>query len=332
MRLLVLSDKDVHALLGRAECAETMRSALLALQNGDAQQPLRTVVRPDGAAGFIGLMPSYLATGQQDGESAYGIKALVITPGNPAAGLDTHQGVILLSSGQTGEPLALLNASAVTEIRTAAVSVVATDLLARPDADVLAMIGAGVQAQAHIRALDEVRKLTEIRLVSRDQVSACRLAASLRDVVRAPIRVCASARDAVAGAGIVVTATSSATPVLEADWLEPGTHINAVGACLPSARELDTATVAGGVMFADSRMSLLAESGDYLLAAAEGAVTPAHIRAELGEVLTGSAPGRENDEEITIFESLGLAVEDLAAAHRAYLQAKRTGLGTWVNF
>jgi ornithine cyclodeaminase/alanine dehydrogenase-like protein (mu-crystallin family) len=332
MRLLVLSGNDIHAVLGRAECAEAMRAALIALQNGDAQQPLRTVVRPDGAAGFIGLMPSYFAAGQHDGESAYGIKALVITPGNPAAGLDTHQGVILLSSGQTGEPVALLNASAVTEIRTAAVSVVATDLLARPDADVLAMIGAGVQARAHIRALDDVRKLTEIRLVSRDHVRADQLAASLRDVVRAPIRVCASARDAVAGAGIVVTATSSATPVLEADWLEPGTHINAVGACLPSARELDTATVAGGVMFADSRVSLLAESGDYLLAAADGAVTPAHIRAELGEVLTGSAPGREHDEEITIFESLGLAVEDLAAAHRAYLHAERTGLGTRVNF
>jgi ornithine cyclodeaminase/alanine dehydrogenase-like protein (mu-crystallin family) len=342
MRLLVLSGRDVHALLGYGECAGVMRTALTALQNGQAQQSLRSVIRPRGAAGLVALMPAYLAdTSLADtslagtgpaGSSAYGLKAICITPANPAAGLDTHQGVVLLSSGATGEPLALLNASAVTEIRTAAVSVVATDLLARPDADVLVVIGTGVQARAHVLALDEARPLREIRLAGRDQAKAEQVAASLRERVRTPIRASASGREAIDGAGIVVTATSSAEPVVQAAWLAPGTHINAVGACLPAMRELDTATVAGGVLFADSRESLLTESGDYLLAAAESAVSTAHVRAELGEILAGQAAGRVSADEITIFESLGLAIEDLAAAQAAYQHAARAGAGTWIDF
>lgn len=347
MRLLVLSGSDVRALLGYGECADVMRTALTALHNGQAQQSLRSVIRPQGAAGLVALMPAYLegtglagsslagsgraGTGEAGG-SAYGLKAICITPANPAAGLDTHQGVVLLSSGATGEPLALLNASAVTEIRTAAVSVVATGLLARPDADVLAVIGAGVQARAHVLALDEARPLREIRLAGRDQARAEQLAASLREQVQSPIQASASARKAVDGAGIVVTATSSAEPVMQRAWLAPGTHINAVGACLPAMRELDTATVAGGVLFADSIQSLLAESGDYLIAAAESSVSRANVRAELGEILVGQAAGRVNDDEITIFESLGLAIEDLAAARCAYEKAAQTGVGTWIDF
>jgi ornithine cyclodeaminase/alanine dehydrogenase-like protein (mu-crystallin family) len=335
MSLLVLSAAEVHAVLGYRECAAAMREALGALQAGRAEQPLRTVLRPRAAPGLVGLMPAYLATDGGDGqagEGAYGLKALCITPGNPAAGLDTHQGIVLLSDGRTGEPLAVLNASAVTEIRTAAVSVVATELLARPASDVLAVIGTGVQARAHILAMDQARTLQEIRVAARDQAKAWQFAATLTGQVSAPVLASASAREAVAGAGIVVTATSSAQPVLQGDWLAPGTHINAVGACLPSQRELDTAAVARGVLFADRRESLFAEAGDYLLAAAEGAVGPGHVRAELGELLTGAASGRAGESEITIFESLGLAVEDLAAARCAYAQAARTGAGTWLEF
>lgn len=345
MRLLVLSASDVHALLGYRECADAMRDALVGLSSGQAQQPLRTVIRPEGAAGLMALMPSYLGgAGERDeagqlSESVYGLKAICITPTNPAAGLDTHQGVVLLSDGRTGEPLAVLNASAVTEIRTAAVSVVATELLANPGADTLAVIGTGVQARAHIRALDGTRQLADIRVAGREAARAGEFAASFSGQTRAPVRACASAREAVTGADLIVTATSSAQPVLEHDWIAPGAHINAVGACLPSQRELDSATVAAGVLFADRRDSLLAESGDYLLAAAEGAVSEDHLRAELGEVLTGSAPGRRSAAEITIFESLGLAVEDLAAAVRTYRNAITAGSepgsedsGTWVAF
>jgi ornithine cyclodeaminase len=332
MRLLVLSGEQVHNLLGYAQCADAMRAALTALQSGAAQQPLRTVLRPDGAAGLVALMPSYLAGEPPSAEPAYGLKAICITPSNPAAGLDTHQGVVLVSSGATGEPLALLNASAVTEIRTAAVSVVATQLLARPDADVLAVIGAGVQARAHALALDQASALTGIRFASRDAAKAAQLAASLAGQTRAPVRACESVQAAVAGAGIVVTATSSAQPVLDAAWLAPGTHLNAVGACLPHQRELDTATMARGVLFADRRESVLAEAGDYVLAAGEGAVGPENIRAELGELLTGQAAGRASADDITIFESLGLAIEDLAAARCAYEAAAAAGAGTWIDF
>jgi ornithine cyclodeaminase/alanine dehydrogenase-like protein (mu-crystallin family) len=331
--LLVLAAADVHAVLDYTDCAAAMRGALTALTAGRAQQPLRTVIKPDGAAGIVALMPAYLA----DGEGCYGLKALCITPANPAAGLDAHQGVVLLSDGKTGAPVAILNASALTEIRTAAVSVVATELLARPDADTLAVIGSGVQARAHIRALDQARPLSEVRVASRDQESARRLAAALRGQTRAPVRSCESARAAVDGADIIVTATSSPEPVLQRDWVVPGTHINAVGACLPNARELDTATVAACVLIADRRESVLAESGDYLLAAADGAVGPDHIRAELGELLLGGAHGRVAAEDITTFESLGLAIEDLAAAELAYrraVQARDAGttIGTWVDF
>jgi len=351
--LLVLSAADVHAVLSYRDCAEAMRGALTALASGRAQQPLRTVLAPEGAAGLMALMPSYLSGDVADSddwsspaspngsadpaEPAYGLKAICVTPSNPAAGLDTHQGVVLVSRGQTGEPAALLNASAVTEIRTAAVSVVATDLLARPDADVLAVIGTGVQARAHIGALDAARPLTEIRVAGRESAAAARLTASLGGTTAAPLRPCQSVREALSGASVIVTATSSAVPVVDRGWIEPGAHINAVGACLPHARELDTATVAGGVLFADRRESVLAESGDYLLAAAAGAIGPDHIRAELGEVLTGTASGRVSADEITIFESLGLAVEDLVAARLAYrkaVEARAAGaeIGSWISF
>jgi ornithine cyclodeaminase/alanine dehydrogenase-like protein (mu-crystallin family) len=336
--LLVLSASDVRAALGYADCADAMRKSLLALATGRAQMPLRTVTRPTGAAGLVALMPSYLASSAGDAASAfYGLKAICITPSNPGVGLDTHQGVVLLSRGDTGEPVALLNASAVTEIRTAAVSVVATELLARTDATELAVIGTGVQARAHVLALDAARPLTAIRVAGRDPARAVEFAAGLAGRTAAAVQSCDTARDAVAGAGIVVTATSSAVPVLERDWLEPGAHINAVGACLPTMRELDTATVAGAALFADRRESLLTESGDYVLAAAEGAVGPDQIRAELGEVLAGAATGRATATEITVFESLGLAIEDLAAATRACAVATQTRattrqIGSWVEF
>jgi ornithine cyclodeaminase/alanine dehydrogenase-like protein (mu-crystallin family) len=335
MPLLVLSSADVHAVLGYADCAQAMRDALTALVAGQAQQPLRSVLQPAGAAGLVALMPAYLDG--DAGAAAYGLKAICITPGNPAAGLDAHQGVVLLSDGRTGEPVAILNASAVTEIRTAAVSIVATELLARKDAATLAVIGAGVQARAHILALDHARRLAGIRVASRDADRAGQLAAGLRGLTSAPVRACSTAREAVNGADIIVTATSSAAPVLRHDWIAPGTHINAVGACILHARELDTATVAAAVLFADRRDSLFAESGDYLLAAADGATGPERVRAELGEVLLGAAPGRLSSGELTVFESLGLAVEDLAAAALAYRNATMardagTPIGSLVAF
>jgi ornithine cyclodeaminase/alanine dehydrogenase-like protein (mu-crystallin family) len=328
VKLLVLGASAVRDLLPYAECADVMREALAGLARGEAHQPLRTVIRPPGGDGLMALMPSFLA----GADPAYGLKAICVFPGNPALGKDAHQGGVLVSSARTGELLALLNGSALTEVRTAAVSAVATSLLARPDADSLAIVGAGVQARAHALAISATRPLAEIRLAGRRPGGAVRLADDLRDRLAVPVRACDDAAEAVAGASIVVTATSSAGPVLQRGWLAEGTHINAVGACLPAAREIDTATMADAALFVDSRESAAAESGDFLIAQAEGAIDAGHIRAEIGEVLTGAAAGRRDAHEITLFESLGLAVEDLAAAAHLYRKASRLGAGTWVDF
>ena len=318
MKIIVLAGHHVRELLPYQECADVMRQALAQLARGEIQQPLRTVVRPKDAAGFIGLMPAYSP------QAGYGLKAICITPGNPAVGKDTHQGGVLLFDVRTGEPLALVNASAVTEIRTAATSAVATGLLADPEAAELAIIGTGVQGQAHAHAIAATRPLTGIRLAGRDLAHAREVAAQLAGQLGLPVTAHHDVAGAVAGAGIVVTATTSPQPVLRREWLAPGAHVNAVGACVPQARELDTATMAEAALFADSRESVRNEAGDYLLAAQEGADNP--VRAELGELLTGTAAGRADDDEITVFESLGLAAEDLAAA--SYLYEKATGLGS----
>jgi ornithine cyclodeaminase/alanine dehydrogenase-like protein (mu-crystallin family) len=332
MQMLVLSGSAVSSVLGYPECADAMRAALIARANGEVFQPLRTVLKPDRADGLMVLMPSF----QAGTDAGYGLKAICVTPGNPSRGLDSHQGIVLLSSSKTGEPLAVLNASALTEIRTAAVSAVATEVLASRDADVLAIIGTGVQARAHLRAITSTRPIAQIRVAGRTLEKATKFLAELGPEITASTKLigCASVQQAVEGANIIVTATNSTEPVLRREWLTPGVHINAVGACLPHMRELDTATVADAALFGDSRDSVLAEAGDYVLAAAEGAIGPDHIQAELGELLAGGSghPGRTGEREITIFESLGLAVEDLAAAALAYRIAWDRGLGTWIDF
>jgi ornithine cyclodeaminase/alanine dehydrogenase-like protein (mu-crystallin family) len=358
MRLLVLSAPDIHRLLGYGQCADAMRTALGALASGQASQPPRSIVGFPAAPGLMGLMPARLDAGTPaaghaagappagepagappPGEPAgsvdsavYGLKAICITPGNPGLGLDTHQGIVLLSDGQTGEPLAVLNASAITEIRTAAVSVLATEVLARPGAGDLAVVGTGAQARAHVLAFARTRPLRRVRVAGRTPDRAEAFAAALQPEMPTKIIVSPSVPDAVAGADIIVTATSSAEPVLRRDWIAAGAHINAVGACLPAARELDSATIADAALFADSRESLLSESGDYLLAVADGLAGPGSVRAELGDVLSGQAPGRESDQEITVFESLGVAVEDLAAGLAVCRAAAGSGAGQWVEF
>jgi ornithine cyclodeaminase/alanine dehydrogenase-like protein (mu-crystallin family) len=324
VKIIVLASHHVRELLTYHECADVMREALVGLARGRIQQPLRTVVKLRDAAGFMGLMPAYSP------EDGYGLKALVITPGNPAIGKDAHQGGVLLFDAGTGEPLALVNASAVTEIRTAAVSAVATDLLARPGAAELAIIGTGVQGRAHAHAIAATRPLTGVRLAGRDPARTRAVAAELSAQLSVPVSCSDAVSEAVAGADIVVTATSSREPVLRREWLAAGTHVNAVGACLPGDREIDTATMAEAAIFADRRESVSHEAGDFLLAQGEGVINP--VRAELGELLTGTAPGRVGDDEITVFESLGLAAEDLAAASYLYGKATRLGIGTAADF
>jgi ornithine cyclodeaminase/alanine dehydrogenase-like protein (mu-crystallin family) len=328
MRIVILSRAEVERLLPMAECVEVMAEALAALSGGQMHQPLRMVVRPPEAIGLMGLMPAY-----RSGERAlYGLKAVCVFPGNTAKGKDAHQGSVMLFSAETGELLALLNASAITAIRTGAVSAVATRLLARDGAGDVAILGAGVQARAHLAAMACVRPIRRVRVASRSAEHPRRFAEDLAPHYPFPIEPAESAEAAVRGADLIVTATTATEPILRREWIAPGAHINAVGSSIPTTREVDTATIAAAGLFVDRRESTLNESGDYLFAMREGAIGPEHIRAEVGELLLGRHPGRTSPEQITLFKSLGLAVEDLAAANHVYRQALAQGLGTWVEF
>jgi len=319
--VIVLSEHDVRELLDMESCIEAMTEVLASLACEELFQPLRSVARPPGAPGFIGLMPS-----QRGGESpAYALKEIVVTPDNPSRGLDAHQGSVLLHDGRTGEIVAVLNASPVTEIRTAAVSAVATRALARPGAARVAILGAGVQARAHAHALRAVLDDPEIRIWARRLDAAEELAGEVGATV-AP-----SADAALFGADVVCTATTAVEPIVERRWLARGAHVNAVGA-FGRARELDTETIVASSLFVDRRESALNEGGDYGLAAEEGAIGPEHIRAELGEVLAGAHPGREHEDELTVFKSYGIGVEDLAVAELVVRRARERGVGTEVAF
>ncbi|HYY98572.1 MAG TPA: ornithine cyclodeaminase family protein [Pyrinomonadaceae bacterium] len=328
MNVLILGHDEVTALLPVGECVALMREALVSLAEGRAHQPLRTIVRPPNAAGFMGLMPAY-SSGPR---AAFGLKAICIFPGNPARGMDSHQGAVLLFGAETGELLAVVNASAVTAVRTAAVSAVATHALAREDAGDLCVIGAGVQARSHVEAMAHVRRIRRCRVASRRVEGARKLAEELKGIYSFPVEAVESVEDALRGADLIVTATSAAEAVVRREWVSEGAHINAVGSCTPNARELDAATLAASGLFVDSVESTVNEAGDYLRALQEGAITHGHIRAELGEVLTGAKPGRTSAGEITLFKSLGLAVEDLAAAEHLYRKARETGAGAWAPF
>ena len=322
MSVLILSEHDVRRLLDMQSCIEAMTEVLASLARGELFQPLRSIARPPDSPGFIGLMPAYRA----GSAPAFSLKEIVIVPGNPARGLDTHMGGVLLHDGETGELVAVLNASPVTEIRTAAVSAVATRALARPDAQRVAILGAGAQARGHVHAMRSVLEDPEIRIWSRNLEAAEKLAAETG------ASVSPSPDAALFGADVVCTTTAATEPIVEKRWLAPGAHVNAVGSCFPTTRELDTETVAGSSFFVDRRESALKEAGDYILAASEGAIGPDHIKAELGEVLAGMHPGRVQEDELTVFESLGIAVEDLASAELVVRRAREQGVGSEVDF
>ena len=319
--MIVLSEHDVRELLDMESCVEAMEEVLTSLARGELYQPLRSVARPPGAAGFIGLMPAY-----RGGSSpAYSLKEIVVVPDNPTRGLDAHQGGVILHDGETGQVVAMLNASPVTEIRTAAVSAVATRALAREAAQRVAILGAGVQARAHVHAMRAVLDDPEIRIWARRPEAAEELAGEVGATV-AP-----SADAALFGAEVVCTTTAAVEPIIEKRWLATGAHVNAVGAFGPG-RELDTETVASSSFFVDRRESALNEGGDYGGAAADGAIGPEHIKAELGEVLAGLHPGRESEDELTVFKSYGIGVEDLATAELVVRRARERGVGVEAEF
>jgi ornithine cyclodeaminase/alanine dehydrogenase-like protein (mu-crystallin family) len=323
--LLVLGADAVRALLPMGRCIDLMAEALARLARGDGLNPLRTGYVLPGGNGVIASMPGSIA------EGGFGAKVISVFPGNRSVGRESHQGLVVLFESEHGTPVAVVDAAAITAIRTAAVSGLATRTLARPDASRLALLGSGTQARTHLEAMLAVRPVRTVRAWSpnRDHLDAFVREASERWHVE--VEAAPSANAAVEGADLVCTVTASAEPVLHGDWLGAGTHVNAVGSSVTSAVELDADAVARSRFFVDRRESALMESGDLLAAIRAGAVDQSHIAAELGEVLVGSAAGRTNDEEITVFESLGLAVEDLAAAAHVAREATQRGTGSRVD-
>ena len=322
MPVRILSQAEVTALLPMEECIPVMDRALRTLAEGGAQLPLRTVLKlPDGK-GFFGVMPARLGT-----PDTLGLKAIAVFPGNEGTALDSHQGLVILFHPDSGAPIAVLDASSITAIRTAAVSGVATRCLARPEAGDLALLGSGVQARSHLAAMRAVRRLRRVRAWS---PHAARLAAFVgwaRGRLGIEVEPTASPREAVLGADLICTVTASAVPVVQSEWVAEGAHINAVGSSIPTSRELDTATIRRARLIVDRVESARAEAGDFLIPRQEGAIDDAHILGELGEVLIGRIRGRTGPADLTVFKSLGLAIEDLAAAHHVLQRAEATGTG-----
>jgi ornithine cyclodeaminase/alanine dehydrogenase-like protein (mu-crystallin family) len=326
MKVLFVNEALVHELLPMGACIRLIRKALATFSRGEAVQPLRSVLRlPDG--GVLATMPGYLGEPQ-----SLGLKVVSVMPGNRGTSYDSHQGVVMLFGASHGEPLAILDATAITAIRTAAASGAATDALARSDAGDLALIGSGTQARSHLVAMAAVRRLRRVRVWSRTHANAERFAREQAPPPGLTIEVMATAEDAVRGADLVCTITSAQEPVVRGAWLAAGAHVNAAGACFPTHRELDSEAVRRARFYTDCRDSCLNESGDFRIARTEGAIADGHLLGELGQVLLGKIPGRLSPDDVTVYESLGIAIEDLAAAYAIHQRANATGAGVWLEW
>ncbi|MGO9262698.1 MAG: ornithine cyclodeaminase family protein [Bryobacteraceae bacterium] len=312
---LWLTESDVRAALAPAELIDAMECALRALSAGEVAQPVRTAIEI-GDRSFFAVMPAF------DRERAIlGAKLVSVAPANQKLGIPTHLAAISLLDATNGELLAVADGRYITEVRTAAVSAVSVRHLARADARVLAILGSGVQARSHLEVVPLVRAFGEIRVWSPTAAHRERFAA------QAGVRAASSAEEAVRGADVIVLATNSVTPAIDNRWVEDGAHVISIGACRVSQREIDPALMARAALFVDSREAALAESGDVVQSIAEGRFGPEHIRGELGEVIAGRAAGRTSAGEVTVFKSLGQAIEDLVAADLAYRRSVAAGLG-----
>jgi len=314
---LWLTESDVRASLDPAELIDAMESALAALSAGEVAQPVRTAIEIADRS-FFASMPAF-----DRRRAILGAKLVSVVPANHARGIHTHLAAISLLDAATGELTAVADGRYITEIRTAAASAVSVRHLARPDARILAILGSGVQARSHLQVLPLVRPFTEIRVWSPTPAHCRRFA----EEAGPPVTAARSAEEAVRGAHVVLLATSSVTPAIDHRWVDPGAHVIALGACRVSQREIDPALIARSALFVDSKAAALAESGDIVQSIAEGLFSAAHIRAELGDVAAGRAPGRSSPAEVTLFKSLGQAIEDLVAADLAYRRASQAGRG-----
>jgi ornithine cyclodeaminase len=318
--LLVISGADVRRLLPMRDCIPIVERAMREVSRGRAQLPLRIGCIPPGTKNIMAVMPGYL-----EQPPSMGAKVIAVYPSNAERGLSSHMGVVVLFDPQEGVPLAVIDAAAITGLRTAAATAVATNALSPEDACDLAIIGAGEQAAAHLHSISMVRKLRSIRVWARspDKAKAFAERESVDGLPR--VEVCSTIRDTLIGADLVCTTTGSREPIIEGAWIAQGAHVNLVGASSAAAREVDDALVLRSSFFVDFRGSALAQAGELL--SAMGANAEKHIRGEIGEVLNGTVPGRTDEFEVTVYKSLGIAAQDLAAAHAIYHRAREAGVG-----
>ena len=326
MEICVLRGDDVRALLPMSECIELMRTTMIAVSEGRAEIPLRSLLRMPGDIGMMGNMSGYLAEPE-----CFGVKLVSMTPRNHGTPYPSHLGVVLLFETGHGQPVALLDAAEITAIRTAAASALATDLLAREDAGDLAILGAGTQAKSHLEAMLAVRPIRRVRVWSHRPESAARYAEEQGARFGIEIEPMADVKSTVTGADLICTTSRAREPVLFSEWVADGAHLNLVGSSVSTDAEVDTALVARARYFADFRTSTINEAGEYLRALRDGAITPDHILGEIGEVAGNRVAGRVGPEDVTAYKSLGIAAQDVAAAHFATARARERGFGQRVD-
>ena len=317
----ILSRAQVRETIGMPTAIEVMRSAFAALSSGKATVPMRLAL--EGQAGVTLLMPAHL---HESGSS--GVKVVSVYPRNPGLGVPVIQAVILVLDGATGAVRAMMDGTWLTALRTGAAGGLATDLLARADSSTVALFGAGVQARMQLEAVRCVRPVTDVRVVSRSGASAEALVAELEGV---PARRVERPEDALLGADIVITATNSTTPVFDGSLVEPGAHVTAIGSFTPDMREVDTALVLRARVVVDQRDAALSEAGDIMGPIRDGAADASVVSAELGDIIVGRAPGRLEHDEITLFKSVGNAVQDVAIAAHVLAVAEERRLGQTVG-
>jgi ornithine cyclodeaminase/alanine dehydrogenase-like protein (mu-crystallin family) len=327
MDIRVLRGAEVRELLPMRVCIELMRKTMIAVSQGRVVLPLRSVMPMPGERGKLGNMPGYLADPE-----CFGVKLVSLIPHNKPPEHSSHLGLVVLFETEHGCPVALVDAAEITAIRTAAASGLATQLLARPEASDLALLGAGEQAQTHLEAMLCVRALRRIRVWTRDPVKARDFAAREGAKHGVAIESSATVRDAVRDADIICTLTKSREPILEGQWIAPGAHLNVVGSSVATDAEIDTPAVVRGRLFVDCRNSTIHEGAEYLRALRAGAISPEHILGEIGEVASGSKPGRLAAEDVTLYKSLGVAPQDLASAHYVLERARAAGIGQVIDF
>lgn len=322
---LLLTESHVAACLDMASLLPLMKDTLARFSRGDCVQPVRSSLRIRPAEGFYSAMPAHIR--EDGGPGALGLKSVSFFPANDARGEPTHLATILYLDASTGALLAMMDGRLITEMRTAAVSAVSVDLLARREAATLAILGSGVQAKSHLEAIALVRRLKHVRVWSRRADRALRFTHLAGAMVPCPVSAVLTVADAVRGADIVVTATNAAEPVFTAAMLEPGMHLCVVGSSHPRMREVDSGTVAACRVFVDSRDAMKVEAGDLVIPVTEGRLDWSHVLGELGDVVNGKFR-RESERDMTLFKSLGLAVEDVATARLVYERATARGIGT----